>query len=122
MADVIEFEINIDRQWFDAIVAGLKTVEGKCIKREDSTASRILRAWLARRGDQVIVLIFKCEDDEVRKSLTDLTRHNSILEMIEQHGLQNALPGTQTLEKGLEIYGKYYSPQLEATGVIGLVL
>jgi ASC-1-like (ASCH) protein len=121
MSDVIEFIISIDRKWFDAIVSGLKTVEGKCLKSEKSTASRILKVWSARGSGQII-LIFKCDDDEVRKCLTDLTLHASISDMLKHHGLENALPGARTFEEGLATYAKYYSPELEATGVIGLVL
>jgi ASC-1-like (ASCH) protein len=120
--EIVEFVIKIDRKWFDAIVAGLKTVEGKCLKNPDSTASRILQAWLAGHDGRIIVLIFRCKDDEVRKVLTDITRHSSILEMLKHHGLENALPGVTDLLEGLAIYEKYYSLELQETGVIGLVL
>ena len=117
----IEFVVNLDRRWFDAIVAGLKTFEGKCLKNPDSTASQILRAWISNRDGRKIVLVFKCDDERIRKELLDITRHNSIRQMIEHHGLENALPGVSDLEEGLTIYAKYYSLELEAPGVIGLV-
>lgn len=127
------FVIKIDERWFDAIVSGNKTVEGKCLKAPElkSTARRIVEFYKENAeadSPKEVWISFETEtktkDERVAlKQLIGMQRHSSIEQMLASHGLGNVLPGVLTLEEGVEIYRGYgFSEEVETTGVVAFLL
>ena len=102
-------QLNLDNIWFEQIVLGNKTVEGRLAKdkfREMNTGDVI--KFKNRTGNEINVKISR------------LTHYNSFEEYLNTEGLTKTLPG-YSFDEGINIYRKYYSYTDENTyGVLAI--
>lgn len=103
--------LNISPVWLNAIKARQKIVEGRPGK------AKIAKM---KKGDYL--LAFNSED-RVYTRLTDVKKYQSFAEMLETNGLENVLPGKNTIDDGVNVYRQWYTPEMEKElGVIGLFI
>lgn len=102
---------NVQEPWFSHIKSGKKKVEGRLNKSWVSTLQKIDR------------IIWADADSQFSTIVEDLKHYGSFKEMLEKEGIQNVLPGIDTIEDGVQIYRKFYSEADEKKfGVIGIHL
>jgi ASC-1-like (ASCH) protein len=96
---------HLSEPWFSLIKIGAKTCEGRLNKGDFETLNR---------NDY---LVFENSDLDYKRSfrckVTSLHNYNSFKEYLESESLARCLPGIDTIEEGVRIYGKYYSPKDE---------
>ncbi len=94
--------MKLEHKWFDYIASGRKNIEGRLY---DEKRRRI------RIGD---CILFKSTSDRVDGSLytivIGLRRYNSFREMLISEGIERVLPGIYSINEGINVYYKYYSP------------
>ena len=93
-----EFKCNLDLNWLQYIEAGLKTVEGRLYKDKFQEM---------KVGD---VIIF---NNAIRVQVTALINYNSFRDMLLIEGIHTVLPNIDSVEEGVNVYHKYYSPEKE---------
>ena len=95
-------QITVQERWFDALVNGTKTIEG----RKASPNYINLRI-----GDSVM-FVSDLDGQCARFTITDIRTFANVKEMLQQEGIEHCLPGVTSLEAALAIY-KSFSTQEE---------
>ncbi|XP_002987745.2 uncharacterized protein LOC9651814 [Selaginella moellendorffii] len=101
----VRFRLHVQDRFLSQLRDGSKIVEGRCAT---GFYSRI------RPGDYLLfngVLIMETKDVRAYESFQD---------MLETEGLENVLPGIESVEEGIGIYRGFYSRETEALGVLAL--
>jgi ASC-1-like (ASCH) protein len=86
--EVKEHSLPIQQQWADAIAAGTKVVEGRLAR------GAVMRVHV---GD---TLVFR----SIYTRVVQIEHYDSFYDMLDAVGVDNALPGTASIEDGVEIY------------------
>lgn len=105
------FTITLKQPWLGLIRDGKKTIEGR-LNRGIFSKLRI--------GDKVLWLN-KHSGEKVLTKIVSLNRYDTFREMISDNGIENILPGIDSIEEGVNVYGRYYSDEDQReNGVIAL--
>jgi|SRR3989344_4615940 len=97
--------------YFSFVKNGQKTVEGRVKKGK---YARI------KPGDHIVVHN-ELETDKVEVVVKRITSYRTIKEMLESENIKNLLPGVRTVEGGIEVYRKFYTPEQEKEfGVVAI--
>lgn len=94
--------MHVDDRYFWSLVSGEKSIEGRLY---DERRRRIMK------GDHV--RMFCDEGYEAYFLVKDVRVYDSFREMLLNEGLDNVLPGIKEIEKGVEVYRKFYSEKEE---------
>ena len=101
-------ELNVQEPYFSLIQNKLKTVEGRLGKEKYLNLEK---------GNKVIF------NEILEKEIEKIVKYSSFREMLIFEGLKNVLPNVETLEKGEQIYYKFYTREDEQKyGVIAICL
>ena len=103
------FELSCVEPWFSLIQKGVKTVEG----RKNSPKYQKIRV-----GD---LIDFTNETNRFRTVVTEIRHYISLEAYLNDVSVQNALPGISSLQKAVEIYHQWSTPQeIEQHGFLGI--
>lgn len=108
-------EKRLDQDHLDDMFYGLKKYETR----------PLCKVKKIKIGD---IIKFISKDDPAQFIIVvvvSITQYKTFLEMLEAVGLENVLPGKQTIEDGLKVYLKpdgYYTKEEEKTGVVAMEL
>ena len=106
-----KYTIFVSDPWFGYIKSGKKTIEGRKNKG-DFKEMKI--------GD---IVKWIHSDDSVLTKIVGKNEYKTFKEYLETEGLPNCLPGIDTIEDGVKVYYKYYTPEDEAKyGVLAIKL
>jgi ASC-1-like (ASCH) protein len=106
------FRKSVQEPWYTHIKKGQKTVEG-----------RLNKSWVTSLNelDRVIWLKSGEESEHFSTYVEKLASYSTFEEMLRTEGLENVLPGVETIEDGIQIYREFYSEDDEKKyGVIGI--
>ena len=81
------------------ILSGQKTVEGRLNKG---------KFWALKIGDYL-----QFEESWEKLKVVNLTSYTSFQSMLENEGLKHVLPDIKTIEQGIAVYRKFYTPEQE---------
>ncbi|MCL7050969.1 hypothetical protein MKW94_015700 [Papaver nudicaule] len=102
----VDFEIDVQEPFFTQLRVGRKTIEGRCAVGDYN-----------RIGPGSLLLFNRCLLLEVQ----DVRRHPSFSELLKTESLEKVLPGVDTIEKGVQIYRKFYTEEKEkSNGVLAI--
>lgn len=103
---------EIDRDKFEAVRNGLKTIETRAATEKYRNI---------RDGD---VMLATCGSDKTEKIIKEVRHFNSIKEMFEIYGIERILPGVNTLTEAEIVYDSFpgYKQKIKEYGIIALVL
>jgi ASC-1-like (ASCH) protein len=89
--------------YFTYLKNGQKTIEG-----------RMRKGWYCnvQPGDEIEVLN-EDESDKVEVMVKRVTPYPSIREMFTQEPIKKLLPEVESIEEGIEVYRKFYTPEQE---------
>jgi len=106
----VEFITDCDSPWFEHLQSGVKTVEG----RKSSPKWRLIAV-----GDTIK---FKSNRGEyLRMRVNRVTRYPDIESYLGGETLASTLPGVLSIEEGVKVYSKYFSPEeAEKDGMLAL--
>jgi len=88
--------MKLQRQWYDLVEAGQKTVEGRLGRRDFKV------------GDTIT---FECGNDVLNAIISNIWFYDSFEKMLEYH-LKEALPG-YNFEEGLKVYTDIYNEKIK---------
>lgn len=106
----------IDDVWLHHIGQGTKTIEGRLgnLISTNSIKPGMVVKWSSRNVNNT-----RCVFTVVQK----IRRYDSIASMLHAEGIGNVLPGTDSVEEGVEVYQHYYSDaDVERHGMVALHL
>jgi ASC-1-like (ASCH) protein len=106
-------EFTIDERWFDAILNGVKTVEGR------ANVGRFTELY---GGEKVTIKSSKEDVDKITCRITKINWYTSFDRLLKQEGLGCVLPGIETLGDGVRFYDETYSPEEMKTGVLAICM
>lgn len=92
-------DLSVQKKYFDAINAGIKTVEG----RVNSNNFKDLKPGMP--------ITFTCSDDYSKKincTVQAINVYPDFKTMLKKEGLQNMLPGIKSIEIGVGIYESFH--------------
>ena len=105
---------HLSEPWFTLISIGLKTVEGR---KNKGKFKKI------KIGDVIEWINNDFMPRSVMTRVVDKNVYSTFKEYLETEGLENCLPGMPSLEHGLSVYYKYFTPEDEAEfGVVAIKL
>jgi len=103
---------HIEEPWISFIFSGKKKYECRAFDRERLNY---------KIGDSIGIVNKKHK--RVEFVITELIRARSFLELFEKIGLENTLPGVETVEEGVQIYRQWVSEERERQfGVVAIGL
>ncbi len=97
--------------YFTFLKNGQKTIEG-----------RVKKGWyrFVKPGDHIIVYN-EDESDSVEVLVRDVRSYTSIQDMLEHEPLKKLLPDAETIERGIEVYKRFYTDEQQRNfGVIAI--
>lgn len=103
--------LDIQTKYFDAIVSGLKTIEGRLARPN----------YLAIKPNQLIS--FKDPAGRFCKvEVSTVVRFKDFKTMLEESGLKNCIPDCSSLEEAVETYRSFsdYRKQEKILGVVAI--
>lgn len=110
-ADYVE---NVSEPWYSFISMGLKVVEG----RKDKGKFHNMKV-----GELIEWQNYDFAPRHVLTRIVYKKRYTTFKDYLELEGMDRCLPGMTTLNHGLSVYYKYYTPEDEATyGVMAITL
>lgn len=107
------YEKHLSEPWFSLIKIGKKTVEGRL---------NIDWAKEVKEGDTIV---WSNGDFKFERAFRTVVKGKRIYESFEtflqKEGLENALPGIDTIDDGVKVYRKYYTEEMEKNiGVVAI--
>ncbi len=98
---------TLKEPWFSLVRSGKKYVEG-----------RLNKGWVAELNKYDHIQFKKNAPDADEKDVfnvlvIDLKNYNTFVEMFDDNGLENVLPGITTSEDGVNVYREWYSKEKE---------
>ena len=97
--------------YFTFLKNGQKTIEGRIRKGKYADI---------REGDEIVVYNDK-ETDSVETIVKRVTTYQSIEEMLTKEPINKLLPDVTTIEEGVCVYRKFYTPEEEKKfGVVAI--
>jgi len=106
-------ECNLQKQYFDLIKTGKKTVEGRINSGSFQNLRVGSKIKFFEQNDPRNFLI--CE-------VIEINSYSSFREMLESEGVENMLPSTKSLEQGVKVYEQIpgFKKRCEKYGCLGL--
>lgn len=105
------FKIHVSTPWFDLIKRGLKTVEGRLNKND----------FAKMRVNDKVIFFNKELNQEFSAQITKIENFKTFEEMITKNTLAKVLPTIDTIDNGVQVYYKYYTPEQETQfGVVAI--
>jgi ASC-1-like (ASCH) protein len=99
------YEKHISEPWFTSILFHKKTVEGR-LDKDDIQKMKV--------GDLIIFINNDLEfERKIVVEITNINNYPTFQSYLEKEGLENCLPGVDTIENGLKVYYKYYTKEDE---------
>ncbi|ANF22368.1 ASCH domain-containing protein [Thermococcus piezophilus] len=92
------WRMGLQEEYLKAIAEGRKKVEGRLY---DEKRQGI------KPGDTIIF------ENKLMVVVKDIRVYSSFREMLEKEGLENVLPGVDSIEGGVKVYRKFYSEDKE---------
>jgi ASC-1-like (ASCH) protein len=107
------YEKHLSEPWFSLIKIGKKIVEGRL---------HIDWAKEVKQGDTIV---WSNSDFKFERTFRTVVKEKRIYEsfhtFLTEEGLENALPGIDTIDEGVKIYRKYYTEEMEKNiGVVAI--
>lgn len=109
MEDLVVNSLNLKKEYFEYVISGLKTVEGRI--NNEKFKRFVIGSYIK----------FNCENKYIICKILNKTEYNSFKSMLENEGIQNCLPNCNDINEAIEIYrniGNYRN--LEKNGVIAI--
>ncbi len=97
--------------YFTFLKNGQKTIEG-----------RVRKGWYSKvqPGDEIVVYNEE-ETESIETVVKRVTRYPSIREMLTHEPITKLLPDVTTIEEGVKVYRKFYTPDQEREfGVVAI--
>ncbi|WP_297437292.1 ASCH domain-containing protein [Thermococcus sp.] len=92
------WRMGLQEEYLRAIAEGKKRVEGRLYDE---------RRQGIRPGDTIIF------ENRLMCVVKDVRVYSSFREMLEKEGLENVLPGVESIEEGVRVYRRFYSEEKE---------
>ncbi|WP_297417768.1 ASCH domain-containing protein [Thermococcus sp.] len=92
------WRMGLQGEYLRAIAEGGKKIEGRLY---DEKRQKI------RPGDTIIF------ENRLMCVVKDIRVYSSFGEMLEKEGLENVLPGVESIEEGVRVYRRFYSEERE---------
>lgn len=106
------YKKHVSEPWFSLIKNGTKTVEGRLNKGEFSKM---------KKGD--IITWFNDKKTPFRTKILSIKKYKSFEDYLRKERLKNTLPGITRINKGVAIYYKFFTKEMEKTfGVLAIRL
>ena len=107
---------HLSEPWFSLIAVGIKKVEGRPL-------SKIIWNEISE-GD---IIEWFNEDfgwkRTIRTKILELTKYRDFEHLLTVEGLNETLPGIESIEDGIRLYNKYYTIEEEkSNGVLAITL
>ena len=115
------FEIECAKEWYDAIVAGDKVVEGRPAKVDPKK-----KTVMDLRIGELVKLVRGNSDKTVTDEgavlrITYLKQYPTFRKMIKKETLARILPGKETIDDGIAVYRQWYNEEKEKkNGVLAI--
>ena len=101
-------EISVDQRYFEHIVSGQKTIEGRINKGKFSDL---------QIGDCLFI------NQSIFKIVKDIKKFESFQQMLCSCGIVNIVPDAENITDAIAIYHQFYTPQQELEfGVLGIFI
>lgn len=95
------FELRVQQPWFNNIKLGKKTVEGRLNKNQFK---------MLKVND---LITFENNGTTLLATISQITLYSSFEAYLTQEGLKRTLPGTLSIQDGINIYRAFYSEEQE---------
>ena len=106
-----EYHNHRAEPYFTFLRNGQKTIEGRIKKGKYS---------FIEPGDEIVVSSID-ETENVRVAVLRVATYSSIREMLEVEDLKKVLPDAESVERGVQIYEKFYTTQQQKEfGVVSI--
>ncbi|ASJ02073.1 isomerase [Thermococcus profundus] len=92
------WRMGLQEEYLKAIAEGEKKIEGRLY---DEKRQKI------RPGDTIIF------ENKLMCVVKDLRVYSSFREMLESEGIENVLPGIESIDDGVAVYRRFYSEEKE---------
>ncbi|AEH25540.1 ASCH domain-containing protein [Pyrococcus yayanosii] len=103
----MEWEMGLQEEYIELIRTGKKKIEGRLY---DEKRRQI------KPGD-----IISFEGGKLKVRVKALRVYSSFREMLEKEGLENVLPGVDSIEEGVRVYRQFYDEEREKKyGVVAI--
>lgn len=105
-------QITVQKIYFDAIACGRKTVEGRVNTEKYKTLQPGMRiGFCAPEGNEVVYCFIE-----------DLRVYQTFKDMLCQEGVENMLPGVDSLQKAIAIYEGFpgYADAVKEFGALAI--
>lgn len=100
------YEINVQEPYYDYIIKGQKTVEGRLNKGKFSKM---------QVGDHLLI------NDEFKYKIERKTNYNSFWDMVESEGVENVVPDKKEIQEAANVYYKFFTKEQEREfGVVAI--
>jgi ASC-1-like (ASCH) protein len=99
---IMIYEKHLSEPWFELILNGLKTVEGRLNK--GSFCKMI-------PGDQL--LFYNDQGENFKVIITDIKHYKGFRQLLKKETLKKTLPGVKKIDDGVGIYRDFYSEKDE---------
>jgi ASC-1-like (ASCH) protein len=114
-----QWRLKVQEPWYGYLVSGLKPLEGRCFEGDRQRYEL---------GDPVLLVEVTIQGRETGqthcKTISALHWYPSFRALLETEGVENALPGMEDIEEGLNLYHSFPCFQEMATthGVVAIHL
>lgn len=118
---MMRWESGRESRWLDEIIAGRKAVEGRLNKGKFVEYKVGDTVSLRRDFRNEVGELIDGEPNAATVEIIAIRRYESFLEMLRAEGIENVLPGYETIEAGAAEYERYYSKEdQEKYGVLAV--
>ena len=100
----MEYKKHLSEPWFSLVNLKLKIVEGRLNKGDFSKMNV---------GDTIIFFNNDFDYREVKVTITKINHYNTFKNYLKTETLKHTLPGFTNLQKGLNVYYKYFTKEQE---------
>ncbi len=122
----MDHKINVQEPWFTLIKKGIKTVEGRLNKGKFCNLKINDTITWNNSSDDIYKNLKSSQLASLFKTkIVRITKYDSFYKYLIFEGLKNTLPSNDinSIESGLNIYYKFYSPEKEKEhGVLAIEL
>jgi ASC-1-like (ASCH) protein len=104
--------LSLRKEYFDGIKTGLKTVEGRLNNQK----------FIGLKSEDLINFTLVDSDEFIKCKIKEINRYLTFKEMLETEGVQNMLPGIESLEKAIQIYESFpsYKEKVKEIGALAI--
>ncbi|ASJ05551.1 ASCH domain-containing protein [Thermococcus barossii] len=100
------WRMGLQEEYLRAIAEGRKRIEGRLYDEKRQAI---------RPGDEIVF------ENKLVCVVKDLRVYPSFREMLEREGIENVLPGVESIEEGVRVYRRFYSEEKERKyGVVAI--